>query len=772
MWLAVATGCTSQQPFYLFEDGDLSHYKGMATDLEVPDVCVKPLDEVTGSLPPLTLSNPEAAETWDLSLEETIKDALANSSVLRSLGVALAAPDSITRAPDVAQTVYDPARVESNPRFGTEAALSAFDAQFGTSVFWEKVDQPVNVGGIGDLFLATVNKEDLGTFQAQLSKFNATGGQTSLTHNVRYTQSNSPTRLYPSDWNADITAEFRQPLFQGAGVQFNRIAGPGAIPGYNNGVVLARINTDIALADFESGVRNLVSDVEQAYWNLYLAYRELDSVKVGRDSALQTWRKIYALYVLGARGGEAEKEAQSRAQYFQFRAQVELRLSNVYAAESQLRYMMGLAATDGRLMRPAEEPVTAKVAFDWAETQGEAMARNVDLRRQRWRVKQRELELISAKNYLLPRLDAVGQYRWLGLGDDLWSTERKAPFSTAYQSLTSGDFQEWQFGLEFSVPIGFRKEMAGVRYAQLNLARERTVLREEELEVSHQLASAIRDLDLQTVLMRTNFNARIAAKKEVEAVQAAYDTGTVTLDVLLNAQTRLAETEIAYYRSVVSYALSIIEVHFRKGSLLEYNGVYLAEGPWPGKAYFDARRRARERDAGLYLDYGFTQPKVVSRGGYDQQPYEQLPVGVQQGVPAEAATPELVPTPEPEVNQSSGIELLPPVDGRSPASAWPHAIAPRRGQLASGSADTAAGLSNLMGQEPELLPLPRVEAQGQTGVKPVSYEAPAPAAGGGAAAVPARSGWKSVQKSSSPNEPVANPTPAPSARPASGWKGI
>ena len=56
MWLAVATGCTSQQPFYLFEDGDLSHYKGMATDLEVPDVCVKPLDEVTGSLPPLTPS--------------------------------------------------------------------------------------------------------------------------------------------------------------------------------------------------------------------------------------------------------------------------------------------------------------------------------------------------------------------------------------------------------------------------------------------------------------------------------------------------------------------------------------------------------------------------------------------------------------------------------------------------------------------------------------------------------------------------------------------
>ena len=61
-----------------------------------------------------------------------------------------------------------------------------------------------------------------------------------------------------------------------------------------------------------------------------------------------------------------------------------------------------------------------------------------------------------------------------------------------------------------------------------------------------------------------------------------------------------------FYRAIVSYNLSIMDVHFRKGSLLEYNSIYLAEGPWPGKAYFDARRRARERDAGLYLDYGFT----------------------------------------------------------------------------------------------------------------------------------------------------------------------
>ena len=37
--------------------------------------------------------------------------------------------------------------------------------------------------------------------------------------------------LFPSVWNTNVEASFRQPLLQGAGVRFNRIAGPGNVPG-------------------------------------------------------------------------------------------------------------------------------------------------------------------------------------------------------------------------------------------------------------------------------------------------------------------------------------------------------------------------------------------------------------------------------------------------------------------------------------------------------------------------------------------------------------
>jgi len=658
----ILAGCHPQQPFYFHEDKDLSHYKGMATEIEYPDVESCTLGDVEGAIRPFSLQNNQPKEVWDLTLEEAIRNALTNNKIMRSIGGQVQGPpDFIARNRDAVPSIYDPALAESNPRSGVEAALSAFDTQFSLSSVWNKSETPsFSFDPIFQSVYALDSLQDGNTFQAQLQKTAATGGTWSLRQNVTYGKQTAVfsgnSISVPTNWTASLQAEMRQPLLRGAGVQFNRIAGPGAQPGIYNGVMLARINTDIALADFEASVRNLVADVETAYWELYFIYRSLDANIAGRESALQTWRRTYALYKLGAKGGEAENEAQARSNYFDFRSMVETELNVLYDTEAKLRYLMGIAATDGRLIRPIDEPTTAKVSFDWSDAQCEALARSVELRQQKWIVKRRELELIASKNFLLPQLDAVGKYTWLGVGNklletsggtgDLFSTN---PEPNAVQSLIDGKYQGWELGFQFNMPIGFRREMSGVRNAQLQLAKERAKLQEAELELSHQLAFAIRDMEAAQVLSQTLYNRRIAAQRQVEAVTAAYETGTITFDVLLDSQRRFATAESVYYRSVIDYNKAIMQVHYRKGSLLEYNGVYLAEGPWPGKAYFDARRRARARDASTYMDYGFTQPKVVSRGPYEQQAGGsdgQFGEDVQNPKPSDSSQPELVPTPE------------------------------------------------------------------------------------------------------------------------------
>ena len=89
------------------------------------------------------------------------------------------------------------------------------------------------------------------------------------------------------------------------------------------------------------------------------------------------------------------------------------------------------------------------------------------MRRQKWRIKERELEIIAAKNNLMPRLDASGLYRWMGLGDQLLgplgspgniagTDVNQLLGSNAYQQLLTGKYQEWQLGLNFQMTIGFR----------------------------------------------------------------------------------------------------------------------------------------------------------------------------------------------------------------------------------------------------------------------------------------------------------------------------
>ncbi|OHB78418.1 MAG: hypothetical protein A2W31_10120 [Planctomycetes bacterium RBG_16_64_10] len=698
--VVTAVGCHPTQPFYFFEDGDLSHYLDVATEIEYPDVAAASIDEVAGAEAPLTLDNSTVREFWDLSLEEAIQITLANSKVLRDLGgrIASAAPDVLSRniLSNQVKTVYDPAIVETGAGgvtgtqlsgVGVEAALSEFDARFGTSVFWEKNDRPQNN------FLA-FSQQDLGRFTAEISKTAVTGGTFAFRNNTFYDANNSPTRVLPSDWTTQFEAEFSQPLLQGAGAQYNRIAGPMSFNAFGlggtsiDGVLIARVRVDLTLADFEAGVIEVVRSAEDAYWELFFAYRNLETRRIGRDSALQTWRKVHALKIVSARGGEAEREAQARSQYYFFRAEVETALTELYRAENRLRYTMGLAVADGRLIRPSDEPSTAQVKFDWAQVHAEALARRVEIRKQKWELKKRELELIAARNQLLPRLDAVGRYRWLGLGDDLVQSSRTGlaplqPGSNAFETLTDGDFQEWQLGLQLNLPVGFRRQLAQVRHHQLLLARERALLEDAELEISHQLGDAERDLSLFYRTSQTNFNRLVASEKEVRAVESAYTANTVTLDLLLDAQRRRADSETAYYRSLVDFNRAIARVHDRKGSLLEYNGVYLAEGPWPGKAYFDALRRARRRDASYAVNYGFTRPKVISRGPYpqhgqdlepaldDRVPTEVMPeeIGVPSAEP-EDALPEMDPLPAPTDAQTTSAPAGPATTepGRQPAT--------------------------------------------------------------------------------------------------------
>ncbi len=825
LMMVAAAGCSPQQPFYFSPPRGGDHYVGVAQQIEYPDLdTVTSLDEVNGAKPPLTLDNPKPESYWDLGLEEAIRMALANSTVLRNLGGvqfgpmgASGTPSSLLQAPGSAATIYIPGITEADPRYGVEAALSAFDAQLSSSLFWENNIIPQNSAGVGADLRPADYKQQVGSFTADVGKTTASGAQFDIRHDVKYNLDNTPTALqnplgskrWVNDWTVDLQAEGRIPLLQGAGTGFNRIAGPGAIAGQPNGVMLARLRTDQSLTDFEAAVRNLCNDTERSYWNLYYVYRLLDTSTAWRDEALLTWRKIHAKVKTGGAASALEL-AQAHDDYLLAEHAVEQAQSGLYRTENVLRYMLGLTHSDGRLIRPSDEPTRARVEFDWYDIHAEALTRSVEIRKQKWSIKQRELELVAAKNYLLPRLDMVGRYGWAGIGDmlidparDLQNQDPTDPTSplvphSGYGSLTSGQYPSWHLGFEFRMPFGFRREMAGVRYAQLSLTRERKILQEQELELSNQLADAVRDLSEQYNLLLKNYNRAIVGKHESEAARIAYDNPSdryrIGLDQVLNARRRQTEAETAFYRSLVDHTLAITQIHFRKGSLLEYDGVFLAEGPWPAKAYFDAQRRARHRDASHFINYGFTQPRIVSQGLYQQGIGEKFPEGdmpIDAPLPVDrlgpttnpSAGPEEIQTPVPipmTQNPSTGAVQRPQA-GVSPSARQPRGMMPVRriaptAKAGENSTPAAKG-HDLAAMNLQKLaePAPAVRLQAPIRTAPqvdaATYQQPSRSAEAAGATEPSAA-WKSASRSDKANESVETPSPAPTAPAPSGWKSV
>jgi hypothetical protein len=655
---------------------DNAHYQNLAKQIEIPDTPTPSEDLLAATPAPRSLVNLDSEEYLDLSLEETIHLALANSSILRDLG------GTMLRTPDATKSRFDSSVVETDPRVGIESALSAFDAAFTTNMSYENNDRALNnvfFGG-GTRLL----KQNFGTWQSQLSKTAATGTQFAIKNYTQYDRNNAPGNEFPSAWTTWFDMEAKHPLLQGSGVDFNRLAGPGAQPGVINGVVIARINTDTALAEFEVGVRNFVSDVENAYWDLYFAYRDVAAKVRARDATLKTWRKIHALNEQGKSGGEAQKEAQAREQYFRFEEEAQNALQGklidgtrtnngstggtfrgsggIYVVERRLRLLTGLPISDGRLIRPSDEPLKAKMAYNWETCLVEALTRREELRRQKWQIKKREVELQANKNFLLPRLDVTGRYRWRGFGNDLFPMGQTGEFNNAMSDLVSGQFQEWQAGVELSFPIGFRKAFAAIRHSELQLARERALLYEEERSVVYDLSNSFSEVERAYALVETNLNRRMAAAEQVAAIEATYETetDTATLYLLLEGQRRLAEAETAYFRSLVEYQLAVKNVQLEKGTLLDYNEVYLNEGAWPEKAYDDAANRESRRGAPFEAVAPSIQSQWLSRGVYPQMlvpanaqpvPNDLIPQSPQEFVPQNGGRLQAVPEASESVEQ-------------------------------------------------------------------------------------------------------------------------
>lgn len=716
--LAPFPGCsTVDRKLTYLGDSELKYYDGQDLEIREPAVDEPTPETVAITQKPRRLGDRNRDEIWDLSLAEAIHLALINNRIIRIRSDFRTGGSQLYTNANNVPSIYDPAIADSGVLFGVrgvEAALSAFDTTLNSSMTWGHNSAYQNNSFLsGGLLGGTVLNQDIGVFNAGLQKTFAYGGTVGLSQNWNYLWTDQRTQLFPSVYTGNAMLSYAQPLWAGAGAEFTRIAGPyntsgassafsssgatfqgasganssvglAAVTGVSQGVVIARINSDISVTNFEIQVRNMLKDVEDTYWDLYLAYRNYDTTVEARNSFLRSWRFAHANKGVG-KFSDLD-EAQARSAYFEGRVAAEDALQNIYNLETQLRRLCGLASADGRIIRPSDDPSTGEFLPDWNICLAEALTRREELRSQKWNLKSLELQLIAAKSVAAPQLNFVSSYQLNGFGNNLFglnSGGSQAPgLQSAYQNLVSANQTGWTMGVQFAMPLGLRFALSQVRNYELRVAKAREVLALQEIEVSHELTTTFQNLAWRYQTAQTNFNRWQVAESQVPGRENRYKTGvpgidtSVLLDQWLQARRGAATAEITFYTSVIEYNKAINDLHYRKGTLLDINNVHLSEGAWTPDAYKDALRRAWARTFAIDtpdLDPIRTEPEVFERPAGQMGSVEfisgQLP---DESLPPEMSEPEgirngLAPLTIPTPAQAPAAPVEPPPESDAPA---------------------------------------------------------------------------------------------------------
>ena len=611
-------GCRTAKPVSYLGDAQLQDYKNRTLAIEYPNVDQPTSEQVVESQRPHTVRDRHNDEVWEMTLMQAVHLAVQNNKLIRTR----ASNATLLQNPAINPSVYDTAIRESGFLYGNrgvEAALADYDATFTSAITG---GNNLNVTNSVSPFNSSGLNQGTTQFTSALAKTFATGGSVSLNNNWNYLGSNQPNLLFPNAYTSLAQVQFTQPLWAYGGVEYNRIAGParaglGGVTGVSQGVAISRINTDISIADFENSVVTMVKDVEDLYWELYLAYRQFAADNANRESALRTWREVKAKMDVGATGGKASDEAQAREFYFQSRANVETAWGRILGAENDFRKQLGLPVNDGRIIRPADNPLEGEYIAQWESILIDGLTRRLELRKQKWQIKSLQLQVKAAENVVNPQLNLVSSYQLNGFGHNLLgpttggSNDPSGFYNSSYGALVRGDQTGWNVGMQFAMPLGFRAARAQLHNLELQLVKARAALSAQELDISHELADSIQKIDLAYMTSRTYLDQKIASERRVQAVQAEYDAGVsgATLDLVLRAQASNATAEIAYYTSLINYNKALTELHQRRGTLLENDGINLAEGEWNAAAQQDAVRRAWARSFAFPAKHLTTAPE-------------------------------------------------------------------------------------------------------------------------------------------------------------------
>jgi outer membrane protein TolC len=359
-------------------------------------------------------------------------------------------------------------------------------------------------------------------------------------------------------------------------------------------IAIAPISGDASIWRFKAEVTAFIRSIEQQYWSLTQAQVKLwaadravnlaRDVLTGEQAKLKTGRSTIANV----------EEAAGRVE--QFNLDLETRNSDVITTERRLRSLLGLPPSDNRRIIPVTPPTESLITYDWDTCLYEMMDEQPDILRQKALVRLAELQLMVARNQLLPRLNLDTLSRFHGLGQQLDSpfavmtgTMLKAlyPMISDWENVAgvqanlddSKSFPDWQTG--YTIPISFatRGPLPNARQAGYILIRSRAYLNQIEIQTTQLLSRFFLEVTANHKQFKTSSRLRAAAAHRLDAQRVSFEEGRTPIDRYLDAISQYSTAIATEAQYKATYTFSLAALAEAKGTLLAERDIVIAEGP-------------------------------------------------------------------------------------------------------------------------------------------------------------------------------------------------
>jgi len=514
--LLTSTGC-----FLLPSRRDL-YGKKVVPQEKLQKVAPLELPKAKEQKQPIVDVNETPAETLELTLEQCRAMALQNNLELQATLV--------------------------NPTIAAERVKkerARFEATFTAGVSKEKSDSPY----FSQLSAFQGTQAEQENLSAGLSQPLVSGGIASLSLNDYKRETDATGALFNPYYGTGSRFSFTQPLLRNAGART-----------VTYGIRLANIGRQIADAQTKLAVISILSNLDRAYWLVYATQKELEVRKQQYELAQKQLERVQRLVDRGQR---------AQVEILRAEAGVAGALEAILISENTLRdRQRGLKRLMNRQnldmqsptrVTPATEPILERYDIDPDHLVRSALENRMEILVLELQVLQ-DLDTIDfQKNQLLPNINFVYNYNISALGKNR---------RDAYDVLEDHRFAGHYFGLNAEIPVGNKAAKSSLRQILLERVQKLSTKKNREDLIKLEVLNAAEQL-------RTNWQRILASQQNTvvsgrlyEAEQRQFEQGQRTSTEVLDAQTNLANAQLAELSALVGYQIALVDLAHATGTLL------------------------------------------------------------------------------------------------------------------------------------------------------------------------------------------------------------